>query len=168
MALCTWAYYIRCIFRLCASVCLCISVMQKRKSALNRTFSTESYRSWKRILNFYWLENSRSHHPDPHWSVAPIFQIYINISAYVLEKKELISDTCLSNIWQYISTRFRNDRILADILIYIWKMAVSDQSDTIWDKPRYVTSTCGLHLKVWLTYRYSCRITFSDLEVIFH
>ena len=44
-----------CIFRLCAGVCLCISVMQKKKkkkkSALNRTFSTESYRNWRKSIN---------------------------------------------------------------------------------------------------------------------
>ena len=40
-----------CIFRLCASVCLRISVMQKKKkSALNRTFSTESYRNWRKSV----------------------------------------------------------------------------------------------------------------------
>ena len=39
-----------CIFRLCASVCLRISVMQK-KIALNRTFSTESYRNWQKSIN---------------------------------------------------------------------------------------------------------------------
>ena len=46
--------YIHCIFRLCASVCLRISVMQKKKkkiSALNRTFSTESYRNWRKSIN---------------------------------------------------------------------------------------------------------------------
>ena len=51
MALCTSAYYIRCKFRLDASVCLRISVMQKKKSALNRTFSTESYKNWRKSIN---------------------------------------------------------------------------------------------------------------------
>ena len=52
MALCMRAYYISCTFRLCASVCLCISVMQKKKkSALNRTFSTESYRNRPKSIN---------------------------------------------------------------------------------------------------------------------
>ena len=51
MALCTSAYYIHCIFRLSASVCLRISVMQKKKSALNRTFSTESYKNWRKSIN---------------------------------------------------------------------------------------------------------------------
>ena len=51
MALCTWAYYIHCIFRLCASVCLRISVMKKIKSALNRTFSSELYRNWRKYIN---------------------------------------------------------------------------------------------------------------------
>ena len=32
-------------------VCLCISVMQKKKSTLNRTFSTESYRNWRKSIN---------------------------------------------------------------------------------------------------------------------
>ena len=44
-------YNIHCIFRLCASVCLCISVMQKIRSLLNRTFSTESYRNWRNSIN---------------------------------------------------------------------------------------------------------------------
>ena len=64
MALCTLAYYIHCTFRLCASVCLCISVMQK-KSALNRTFSNESYRNWWKSINIlknnglFWFAQSR-------------------------------------------------------------------------------------------------------------
>ena len=39
-----------CIFRVCASVCLRISVM-KKKSALNRTFSIASYRNWQISIN---------------------------------------------------------------------------------------------------------------------
>ena len=45
-----WSY-IHCIFRLCASVCLRISVMHtQKKSALNRTFSTESHRNWQKSV----------------------------------------------------------------------------------------------------------------------
>ena len=32
-----------------------------------------------------------------------------------------------------------------DKLIYIWKMGVTDQSDTIWHKPRYITNTCEFY-----------------------
>ena len=47
------------LFRLCANVCLRISVMQKKKkkkkkkkkSALNRTFSTESHINWRKSIN---------------------------------------------------------------------------------------------------------------------
>ena len=38
MALCTWAYYIHCIFGLCASVCLRISVMPKKKIFFKQDF----------------------------------------------------------------------------------------------------------------------------------
>ena len=49
MALYTWAYYIHCIFRLCASVCH--AKKKRRKFALNRTFSTEFYRNWQKSIN---------------------------------------------------------------------------------------------------------------------
>ena len=40
------------IFRLCASVCLRISVKKKKKKiTLNRNFSTESYRNWRKSIN---------------------------------------------------------------------------------------------------------------------
>ena len=41
---------LHCIFRL-YSICLRISVIQINKSALNRTFSTESYRNWRKSIN---------------------------------------------------------------------------------------------------------------------
>ena len=51
MALCTWAYYIHCIFKLCASVCLRISVMQKIKICFKQDFLHWIIQKLVKIIN---------------------------------------------------------------------------------------------------------------------